>query len=148
LVPHFGGPRHTWLSDFISNELAEFPSMTTTTGSFSVDLIEKENEFTVHADLPGVKQSDIDISVDKDHLTLKAHRQHEYKSSDSYGGRRVERSYGSYSRTLRLPPNADSKTTRAHFENGVLEISFQKAPPETCTARKIDITAKPALHHK
>ncbi len=88
-----------------------------------------------------MKQEDIDISVERNVLTVKGHRQHEYKSEDSFGGRRIERSYGSYSRSIRLPKNADQEHPVANFDNGVLNITFQKVQtPEP--SKKIGITPK------
>jgi len=99
-------------------------------GSMAVDLIEREHDYVLHADLPGVKQEDIDISVDRDVLTVKASRKHEYRSEDVKGGRRFERSWGNYSRSIRLPHDADQGNPSAAYENGVLTINFKKVAPE------------------
>lgn len=105
-----------------------------------VDLLENENEFQVHADLPGVEEKDLDISIESNHLVIKGHREkkEEMKNATQH---RIERSYGSVQRAIRLPPNADQSSCKANFENGVLTISLAKiAPPPT--ANKIKITTK------
>jgi HSP20 family molecular chaperone IbpA len=105
-----------------------------------VDLLENETEFQVHADLPGVEEKDLDISVENNHLVIKGHREKkiEMKNATEH---RLERSFGSVQRAIRLPPNADQSSCKAHFENGVLRISLAKiAPPPP--ANKIKITKK------
>ncbi len=104
------------------------------------DLIETESEYAVHADLPGVAESDVDISVENNHLVIKGHREKNYEVNDAKE-HRVERSYGAVQRSIRLPANADQSGCNAHFENGVLTVRLPKlAPPAPGT--KIPITLR------
>ena len=94
----------------------------------NVDLVEMEDKFEIHGDLPGIKQEDLDISVENHHLIIKGHREKNYDVENSTS-HRVERSYGSVSRSIRLPPNADQSAISASFENGVLTVTVPKAAP-------------------
>lgn len=103
-----------------------------------VDLVETENEFQIYADLPGVEEKDLDISIENNHLVIKGHREkkHEVKNSTEH---RIERSYGTVQRSIRLPPNADQSSCQANLENGVLKVSLTKTAPRP-SANKIPIT--------
>lgn len=91
----------------------------------SVDVFERQGEIIVKADIPGVEKDNIDITITKDHLTVKGEvkKEEEVKQEDYYS---VERSWGSFSRTIPLPPDADSAKAKATFKNGVLELVFPK----------------------
>jgi HSP20 family protein len=106
----------------------------------NVDLIEMEDKFEVHADLPGVNEEDLDISVENHQLVIKGHRERNFDVENSTS-HRIERSYGSVSRSIRLPPNADKNNVNASFENGVLTVTLPKVAP-TSTSTKIPITKK------
>jgi len=103
-----------------------------------VDLLENENEFQVHADLPGVEEKDLDISIENNHLVIKGHRAKNYEVKNSTE-HRIERSYGSVQRSIRLPPNADQSSCNANFENGVLTITLAKMTPRV-SSNKISIS--------
>ncbi len=90
-----------------------------------VDLIENENEFQVHADLPGVEEKDLDISIENNHLIIKGHREKSFEMKNATE-HRIERSYGKVQRSIRLPSNADQSSCNAEFENGLLIISLKK----------------------
>ena len=65
-----------------------------------------EDMIEVYGDLPGMKQDDLDLSVENHHVAIKGHREQNYDVKNSIS-HRVERSFGSVSRSIRLPPNAD-----------------------------------------
>ena len=106
----------------------------------NVDLVEMEDKFEVHGDLPGVKQEDLDISVENRNLIIKGHREKNYDVENSTS-HRVERSFGSVTRSIRLPPNADLSAINASFENGVLTVTVPKAAP-SAGGNKIPVTFK------
>lgn len=117
---------HGWLRPF-HMEWPTFPKMT---GPFegktpSVDVINRDNEVIVKAELPGVDKKDIDISVTQNTVTIKGTTSHEEKEEkgDYY---RSEMSRGSYSRTLSLPADVDEGKTKAKFKDGVLELTLPK----------------------
>jgi HSP20 family protein len=105
----------------------------------AIDVFEKEDKFVVKAELPGMKEEDIDISVVGDTLTIKGERkaETEVKDEDYYC---CERSYGSFSRSIGLPSTVDAKKIEANFEDGVLEVSLPKAPE--VKPKKIPVSAK------
>lgn len=91
----------------------------------SVDVIDRDNEVIVKAELPGVDKKDIDISVTQNTVTIKGTTSHEEKEEkgDYY---RCEMSRGSYSRTLSLPADVDEGKSKAKFKDGILELSLPK----------------------
>jgi len=93
----------------------------------AIEMFEKEDRFVVKAELPGMKEEDIDVSVIGDTLTIKGERkaESEVKEEDYYC---CERSYGSFFRSIAIPSNVDAKKIEANYENGVLEVSLPKAP--------------------
>lgn len=103
----------------------------------SADLIESENEFKVHADLPGVNKEDLDISFNEGQMTIKAERKevHEENTDQVH---RYERSFGKVQRTLTIPRNADMERAQASLKDGVLSITFPKI--QTKTPNKLQIS--------
>jgi HSP20 family protein len=92
----------------------------------NVDVIDRENEVVVKAELPGVDKKDLDISVTKNSVTIKGSTSHEEKQEkgDYY---RCEMSRGSYSRTVSLPAEVNEDKAKAKFKDGVLELTIPKA---------------------
>lgn len=90
-----------------------------------VDVIDREREFVVRAELPGVKKDDVDLSVGENTVTIKATTSHEEKEEkgDYY---RCEISRGSFMRTVPLPAYVDSEKAKAKFDNGILELTLPK----------------------
>jgi HSP20 family molecular chaperone IbpA len=99
-----------------------------------VDLLETENEFQIHADLPGVDEKDVDISIENNHLVIKGHREKKYEVNNATE-HRIERSFGTVQRSIRLPPNADQSTCNANFENGQLRVSLTKVAPRPAVSK-------------
>lgn len=105
----------------------------------ALDISETESAVTVKAELPGVDAKDVDVSLSGDVLTIKGEKKEEKEEKErSY--HRVERSYGSFSRTLRLPATVDADKIEASFDKGVLEITMPKK--EEQKGKKINIKAK------
>ncbi len=104
-----------------------------------IEVFEKEDKFVVKAELPGMKEEDIDVSVVGDTLTIKGERkaETEVKEEDYYC---CERSYGSFFRSIALPSTVDAKKIEASFEDGVLEVSLPKAAE--VKPKKISVSAK------
>jgi len=106
-----------------------------------VDIYEDKNNLILEAELPGMKQEEFDISVENNVITLKGERKFEKKTEgDNY--HRVERSYGSFTRSFTLPQTVTSEGAAADFENGVLRVSLPKR--EETRARKIEVTGTSA----
>jgi len=95
------------------------------TWSPAVDVHEETEKFVVHADLPGVKPADIEITTDKGVLTLRGTRNFEQKQDDGRYSR-VERVSGKFTRSFTLPENVQADAIKASFKDGVLELTIPK----------------------
>ena len=104
----------------------------------AVDVSETDNEFVVRAELPGMSHEDIDINVQDNILTLKGEKKQE-KREEGENFHRLERSYGSFSRSFTLPTGVKPEDIKASFKDGVLEVAMPKA--EEAKPKKITITA-------
>jgi len=90
-----------------------------------VDIHETKDSFLLMAELPGVKQEDVEVSVEGDTLTLKGERKRETEvKEDQY--HRIERSYGRFERSILLPSVVDPNRVKATYRDGVLEVQLPK----------------------
>ncbi len=105
-----------------------------------VDVEERENDFEVSMDIPGVDKKDIKVSLDNKVLTIKGERKVERNEEEEGKYHCTERMYGSFQRSFTLPKSIDSKKIRARHENGVLTITLPKA--EEAREREIEIEVK------
>lgn len=102
----------------------------------AVDIKEEANAFLIHADLPGLDEKDIDISLDKNILAIKGKRE-EIHRDEKKNYHRFERSRGEFYRQFSLPNSVDSENIQASFKKGVLEIKIPKK--EVLKSKKIEI---------
>jgi HSP20 family protein len=102
----------------------------------AMDLVETDDHFVLRADLPGMSEDDINIEFENDTLTVSGERKAEHETKNE-GYYRVERAFGSFSRSLTLPKGIDAEAVTAHFDRGVLEIRVPK--PEERKPRRIEI---------
>jgi len=103
-----------------------------------LDVSETDNEIKVTAELPGVDQKDVDVTLTDDLLTIKGEKKVEdARRDDNY--HMVERSYGSFARSLRLPFAVNQDKVEAKFDKGVLTITLPKPAEVQRAARKIEI---------
>jgi HSP20 family protein len=107
----------------------------------SIDVSETESELKIEADLPGVDEKDVDVVITDNVLTIKGEKkgEREEKKKDFH---LVERSYGSFSRSLTLPFAVDPNKAKATFKNGVLSITLPKPPEVKAKAKKVAISAQ------
>lgn len=103
-----------------------------------VELHEKDNEYSVRAELPGVKKEDLDIDIDKNHITINAKKEEQNKE-DTKGYRKSEFRYGEFSRTVYFPQEIDIEKTDAKLEHGILEINAPKLVAEKNNAKKLTV---------
>lgn len=96
------------------------------TSAFKVDISEDEDAFYIEAEMPGLKKEDISLGVEEDVLTIKGERKKETEEQGK-NYHRVERNYGSFSRSFNLGELIDRENIEASFENGVLHVSLPKA---------------------
>src|SRR6185436_16767308 len=105
----------------------------------SVDILETENELVLRADLPDVKLEDIEVRVENQTLTLKGERKFE-EDKDVRGYHRIERSYGTFTRSFTVPATVDPEKVAAEFKNGVLTVKLPKK--EAAKPRQVKIEVK------
>lgn len=91
----------------------------------SVDVVDRDNDILVKAELPGIDKKDLDISVTSNSVTIKGETSHEEKEEKG-NYYRCEISKGSYSRSIGLPSEVDEKASKAKFKDGLLEITLPK----------------------
>lgn len=104
----------------------------------SVDVSEKPDEYVLRAELPSVKKEDINISVRDRVLRLHGERRQEHRS-DEERIRRVERSYGSFSRTFALPDDADADAINAEYNDGVLSVHIGRMKSDASPSKQVPI---------
>jgi HSP20 family protein len=104
----------------------------------AVDIHDEKDKYMIRTDLPGVKENEVDITVDDDTLTIKGERKYEKeeKDKDYY---RSERAYGVFQRSFVLPSSIDVNKISANYKNGVLEVSIPKTEDTKKKQIKIDI---------
>jgi HSP20 family protein len=109
-------------------------------GSFnpSIDVTETDKDYKVSAELPGLDENDIEVSLDRNILTISGEKKTEKEDKDQ-NYYRMERSYGSFQRCLSFPSNIESDNINANFKNGALQITIPKQPRPV---KKIEIKAK------
>ena len=92
----------------------------------SVDISETDKQLTVKAELPGMTREDIDISLDENYLIIKGEKKQEKEETDKHF-HRVERTFGSFYRSLRLPAGVEKDKIDATYKDGVLTVVLPKS---------------------
>jgi HSP20 family protein len=107
----------------------------------TVDIYENKDHIVLEAELPGMNREDFELSIENNVLTLRGERRFEKRDeSDNY--HRVERAYGSFSRSFTLPQTVSPENVSAEYKNGVLRVLLQKR--EEVKARRIEIAGEGA----
>lgn len=105
----------------------------------AVDVYETENELVIKADLPDISEKDLDVRVENNMLTVRGERKFEQQvKEDSY--LRMERAYGSFSRSFSLPNTVDTEAIQADYKNGVLTVTLPKRAESKPKQVKINVT--------
>jgi HSP20 family protein len=100
----------------------------------AVDVLTKDDNLVIRAELPGLKQDDVDITLQNGVLTISG--EHKIDEEEDRGNYHVrERRYGSFRRTMTLPEGTDESKVHARFEDGVLEVSVEGAAIEQAPKR-------------
>jgi len=109
-----------------------------TTWSPAVDIYETENELVLKADLPDINEKDLDVRVENNMLTIHGERKFEQKvKEENY--LRVERSYGSFSRSFSLPSTINTESIKAEYKNGTLTVELPKRAESKPKQVKINV---------
>jgi HSP20 family protein len=105
----------------------------------SVDIYETPNELVVKADLPEVEEKDIDVRVENNLLTIRGERKFDKSvAEDNY--LRIERTYGTFSRSFSLPNTVSADAIRAEYKNGVLTVNLPKREESKPRQVKVNVT--------
>jgi HSP20 family protein len=104
----------------------------------SVDVVETDEAIKIKAELPEVEKKDIDVSIEGDVLTISGERKLE-KEEKKEDYTRIERSYGSFSRSFTIPENVDRKNIKAESKDGVLKLTLPKSKAAKPERKKIAI---------
>jgi HSP20 family protein len=117
-------------------------ALTTSTGTDiwvpQVEVTQQGNELVVRADLPGMKKDDIQVDITDNEVTLSGERRRE-EETERGGLYRSERSYGFFTRRIRLPEGAMTDQAKAAFKDGVLEIRMPAPPEQVTRGRRLEI---------
>jgi HSP20 family protein len=121
------------------NEGADSPLVT---ASFvpAVDIYEDEKKVTLKLEVPGIDEKDLDVSVENNMLTVKGERKFE-KEEKEENFHRIERRYGSFSRSFTLPSTVDPEHIEAHYQAGVLKLELKKKPEAQPKQIKVNVAA-------
>jgi HSP20 family protein len=138
----------TTLQDQINRLLSEAFDRTSdeanlTTWAPAVDIYETEHELVVKADIPEIKPEELDIRVENNILTIRGERKFEKEVSEN-NYLRVERSYGSFSRSFSLANTVNAEAIKADYKNGVLTLSIPKREEAKPKQIKVNVEA-PAM---
>jgi len=102
----------------------------------AMDLVETPDHYLLRADLPGLSDADVTVQFEANVLTISGERRIEHEDQPQ-GYYRLERGFGSFSRSLTLPDGVDPESINAHFDRGVLEVSIPK--PEQKKPKTVQI---------
>ena len=128
-----------WRSPSLLDSFRDILDLQTETAWFpAVDAYEDKEKLVIKADLPGLKQSEIDVSVEDGVLTIKGEKkkENEVKEKNYY---HLERAYGSFERRFTLPTNVDTSKIKANYKEGVLELALTKKEEAKPKQIKVDV---------
>jgi len=119
-------------------------SLTTTAFAPPVDIYEDEHNITLKLEVPGIDEKDIDVSVENSTLTVHGERKIE-KEEKEENFRRIERQYGSFTRSFTLPSSVDSGQVSAHYDKGILKIKVAKKAEAKPKQIKVNVGSEKTL---
>jgi HSP20 family protein len=132
LVPYVRRPEVPTVSRLFEDFFNDFPFSSSFSENRenwmpSVDILEKEGNLVLRAELPGMNEKQIELKLEGNTLTLKGERKME-KEDDKTNYHRVESFYGSFTRSFRLPDTVDAEKISADYKNGVLTVTIPQRP--------------------
>jgi HSP20 family protein len=125
------------------------PEESLATSSFAppVDVYEDEHNVTLKIEVPGIDENDIDVRIENNVLTVHGERKFE-KEEKEQNYRRVERQYGSFTRTFTLPTTVDAEKVSANYDKGILKIALPKKAEAKPKQIKVNVGSEKALEGK
>jgi HSP20 family protein len=122
-------------------------SLTTSSFAPAVDVYEDEHKVTLKIEVPGTDEKDIDVQVENNILTVHGERKIE-KEEKEENYRRVERQYGSFTRTFTLPTTVDTESVSATYDKGVLKIALPKKAEAKPKQIKVNVGSEKSIEAK
>ena len=122
-------------------------ALTTSTFAPPVDVYEDEHHVTLKIEVPGIDEKDIDVRVENNTLTVHGERKFE-KEEKEENYRRVERQYGSFTRSFTLPTTVDTDSIQANYEKGVLKIQLAKKAEAKPKQIKVNVGSQKSIEGK
>ena len=122
-------------------------SLATTSFAPAVDVYEDEHSVTLKIEVPGIDEKDIDVRIENNTLTVHGERNFDKdEKEDNY--RRIERQYGSFTRTFTLPNTVDTDSVSANYEKGVLKVKLAKKAEAKPKQIKVNVGSEKTLEGK
>ena len=128
-----------WLAPGFERSLDRLGALGGTSWAPQVEVIERDNQLIVRADLPGMSKDDVTVDIDDNSLAIRGERKTEHEENEE-GYYRSERSYGSFYRQIPLPSGVNTGEATADFRNGVLEITMPAASRSREERRQLEIS--------
>ena len=122
-------------------------ALTTATFAPAVDVYEDEHSIILKIEVPGIDEKDIDVRVENNTLTVHGERKFE-KEEKEENFRRVERQYGSFTRSFTLPNTVDPDSTQANYDKGILKIQLAKKAEAKPKQVKVNVGSQKSIEGK
>jgi HSP20 family protein len=122
-------------------------ALTTTNFAPPVDIYEDEHNISLRMEVPGIDENDIDVRIEGNTLTVHGERKLE-KDEKEENYRRIERQYGSFTRSFTLPTSVDPSQVSAHYDKGVLKVSLAKRAEAKPKQIKVNVGSEKSLEAK
>ena len=122
-------------------------ALTTSTFAPPVDVYEDEHNITLKFEVPGIDEKDIDVRIENNLLSVHGERKFE-KEEKEENFRRVERQYGSFTRSFTLPNTVDTESVQAHYDKGVLKVQLAKKAEAKPKQIKVNVGSERVLEGK
>jgi HSP20 family protein len=122
-------------------------ALTTSTFAPPVDVYEDEHNITLKFEVPGIDEKDIDVRIENNMLTVHGERKFE-KEEKEENFRRVERQYGSFTRSFTLPNTVNTDSVQAHYDKGVLKVQLAKRAEAKPKQIKVNVGSERVLEGK
>jgi len=128
-----------WFEDIFNDPFLSSVTRSGANWSPAVDVLEKEGNLILHVEVPGMNEKDIDLKLEGNVLTLKGEKKQE-NEEERNNYHRMERYYGSFSRSFTLPDSVDRDGIRADYKNGILTVTIPQKPE--VRPREIPVSTK------
>jgi HSP20 family protein len=122
-------------------------SLTTSTFAPPVDVYEDDHNVTLKIEVPGIDEKDIDVRIENNVLTVHGERKFE-KEEKEENYRRVERQYGSFTRSFTLPNTVDAEKVSANYDKGILKVTLVKKAEAKPKQIKVNVGSEKTLEAK